>query len=185
MLRHGAGNSYGRVRARGRAGERFRWVRCMGAVSLHGCGFIFIQHALGNVFLAFRSRPRAAARRGERLGPVSCPGTCWGAVRCFRCMGAISLRGCGFVLARGGERFPRESWPPTCCSTARETVGAGFVPGDVLRRSFGSFVAWVRFYPFVPFHAAKGSRFSFLGVVPFSSTWRGTFSLRFVAAHVL
>ena len=100
-------------------------------------------------------------------------------------MGAISLRGCGFVLARARERFPCVSWPPTCCSMAWGTVGAGVVPGDVLRRSFGSFVAWVRFYPFVPFHAAKGSRFSFLGVVPFSSTWRGTFSLRFVAAHVL
>jgi len=45
----------------------------MGAVSLHGCGFIFIQHAAGNVFLVNRSRPRAAARRGERLGSVSCP----------------------------------------------------------------------------------------------------------------
>ena len=45
----------------------------MGAVSLHGCGFIFIQHAAGNVFLVNRSRPRAAARRGERLGSVSFP----------------------------------------------------------------------------------------------------------------
>ena len=45
----------------------------MGAVSLHGCGFIFIQHASGNVSLVNRGRPRAAARRGERLGSVSCP----------------------------------------------------------------------------------------------------------------
>ena len=51
----------------------------MSAVSLHGCGFIFIQHAPGNVSLVNRSRARATALRGEQLGPISCPGTCWGA----------------------------------------------------------------------------------------------------------
>ena len=79
VLRHGAGNGWGRVLARGRAGERFRRVRCMGAVSLRGCDFFLCKHGTGNVSLVNRSRPRAAARRGERLGPVSCPGTCWGA----------------------------------------------------------------------------------------------------------
>ena len=93
----------------------------------------------GNVSPAFRSRSRAAARRGEQLGPVVCPGTCW-------------------------EQF-----------RARRRVGNGL----------GSFVAWVRFHPFVPFHAAKGVWRSCLGAVPFSSTRRGTFPLRFVAAHVL
>ena len=41
---------------------------------------------------------------------------------------------------------------------------AGFVPGDVLTNGFGGFVAWVLFH---------------------LSTRRGTFSLHFVAAHVL
>jgi hypothetical protein len=36
-----------------------------------------LQHAPGNVFLVNRSRSRAAARRGEQLGPVSCPDTYW------------------------------------------------------------------------------------------------------------
>ena len=44
------------------------------------------------------------------------------------------------------------------------TVGADFVLGDVLTSGFDDFVAWVLFH---------------------LSTQRGTFSLRFVAAHVL
>ena len=98
-----------------------------------------LQHATGNVFLAFRGRSRAAARRGEHLRPVSCPETCWerraplhdrgrAGSGGHRCMGAVSLHECCFILARGGERFPCVSWPPTCCSTARGTVEAGFVP---------------------------------------------------------
>ena len=164
VLQHCAGNSWGRFRARGRAGERFRRVRCMGAVSLRGCDFFLCKHGTGNVSLVNRSRPRAAARRGERLGPVSCPDTCWERrallhdrgragerFRWVRCMGAVSLHECGSVLARARERFPCVSWPPTCCSMAWGTVGDGFVPGDVLRRSFvvslhgRSFVAWMRF----------------------------------------
>ncbi len=145
------GKCWKRFRARKCAGNGLggsvAWVRFHPFVPFHaakGLGGVsgygsFLQHAAGNVSPAFRSRSRAAARHGERLGPVACPETCWKQLR------------------------------------ARKRAGNGL----------GNFVAWVLLHLFVPFHAAKGLWFSFLGAVPFSSTRQGTFPLRFVAAHVL
>ena len=138
----------------------------MGAVSLHGCGFIFIQHAAGNDSLVNRSRSRAAARCGERLGPVSCPGRAEEKFWLFRCMGtvlsfcavsrgegvAVFVSGCGSFLqhvagnvflafrsrARAVARRREQLWPGSCPGTCWGAEGHSCMTGDVPRDMLGS-----------------------------------------------